>query len=113
MRAALLIALLPSLCAAAVPADEPPAPAKDVAIRAEYTLKTPRPRDPVLGGSKEKVVVTVRITEGVKTVRGANCNPFSKDEPVGKHWQAACRHWGFADVRVDFDAVKKGTSSHC
>jgi hypothetical protein len=24
-----------------------------------------------------------------------------------KHRQAACRHWGFAYVQVDFDAVKK------
>jgi hypothetical protein len=86
-------------------ADEPAA--KDLTLRAEYTLKTPRSRDPVLGGARDKVFVRVWIPAGVKTVRGGICNPFSKDEPVSKHWQAACRYWGFAYVQVDFDAVKK------
>lgn len=108
MRTILLAALLAGACVTVAPADEPPAPAaKDTTLRAEYTLKTPRPRDPVLGGAKDKLVVTVWIPDGVKTVRGAVCNPFAKDEPPGKHWQAACRHWGFAYVTVDFDAVKK------
>lgn len=79
---------------------------KGETYRAEYTLKTPRSREPVLGGSKDKVFVNVWLPDGVKTVRGGICNPFSKDEPVGKHWQAACRYWGFAYVQVDFDAVK-------
>ncbi len=86
-------------------ADEP-AP-KDLTARAEYTLKTARTRDPVLGGAKDKVFVSVWIPDGVKTLRGGICNPFSKDEPVSKHWQAACRYWGFAYIQVDFDAVKK------
>ena len=82
-------------------------PPKDITARVEYTLKTARTRDPVLGGAKDKVFVSVWIPDGVKTVRGGICNPFSKDEPVSKHWQAACRHWGFAYVQVDFDAIKK------
>ena len=76
-------------------------------MRTELTLKTPRSRDPVLGGSRDKIFVNVWIPDGVKVVRGAICNPFSKDEPVSKHWQAACRLWKFAYVQVDFDAVKK------
>lgn len=51
--------------------------------------------------------VSVWIPDGVKTVRGGICNPFSKGDDVSKHWQAACRHWQFAYVQVDFDAVKK------
>jgi hypothetical protein len=86
---------------------EPPATPKDVVARVEYTLKTPRGRDPVLGGARDKVFVTVWLPAGVKTVRGGICNPFSKGEDVGKHWQAACRHWQFAYVQIDFDAVKK------
>jgi hypothetical protein len=82
-------------------------PEKDMVVRTELALKTPRPRDPVLGGSREKVFFSVWIPEGVQTVRGAICNPFSRDEPVGKHWKAACRHWQFAYVQIDFDAVKK------
>jgi len=70
-------------------------------------LKTPRSRDPVLGGSRDKVFFQIWIPAGVKTVRGAICNPFSKDEPVSKHWQAACRHWRFAYLQTDFDGVKK------
>jgi hypothetical protein len=82
-------------------------PSKDITARVEYTLKTARTRDPVLGGARDKVFVSVWIPAGVKTVRGGICNPFSKGDDVGKHWQAACRHWQFAYVQVDFDAVKK------
>lgn len=99
----LLSPLLLAACGAAV-AQEPP---KDVVARAEYTLKTPRTRDPVLGGSKEKAFVTVWIPDGVKTVRGGVCNPFAKGDAVSEHWRAACRHWQFAYVQTDFDAVKK------
>jgi dienelactone hydrolase len=80
---------------------------KDLVVRTELPLKTPRSRDPVLGGSRDKVFFSLWIPEGIKTVRGAMCNPFSKDEGVSKHWQAACRHWQFAYVQTDFDAVKK------
>lgn len=106
-RILFLAALTASLFAAASPAYEPPVAPKDETYRAEYTLKTPRSRDPVLGGPRDKVAVSAWIPEGVKTVRGGICNPFSKGEPVSKHWQAACRHWGFAYVQVDFDAVKR------
>jgi hypothetical protein len=75
--------------------------------RVEYSLKTVRSRDPVLGGARDKVFVSVWIPDGVKVVRGGICNPFSKGDDVSKHWQAACRHWQFAYVQVDFDAVKK------
>lgn len=79
----------------------------DGRVRVELPLKTARSRDPVLGGARDKVFVAVWLPDGVKAVRGAVCNPFSKDEPVSKHWRAACRHWGFAYVQVDFDAVNK------
>ncbi len=79
---------------------------KDI-VRVEYSLKTPRSRDPVLGGSRDKVYFSVWIPPGVKTVRGAMCNPFSKGDAVSGHWQAMCKHWQFAYVQTDFDAVKK------
>lgn len=75
--------------------------------RVEYTLKTPRSREPVLGGARDKVFVSVWIPSGVKTVCGALCNPFSKGDSVSTHWQAACKYWKFAYVQTDFDAVKK------
>lgn len=83
------------------------APNEDLTARVEYTLKTVRTRDPDLGGPRDKVSVSVWIPDGLKTLRGGICNPFSKGDDVGKHWQAACRHWQFAYVQVDFDAVKK------
>lgn len=82
-------------------------PTKDVTARVEYTLKTARTRDPVLSGPRDKVSVSIWIPDGVKTVRGGICNPFSKGDDVSKHWQAACQHWQFAYVQIDFDAVKK------
>ncbi|MCE9533858.1 MAG: hypothetical protein K8T89_22435 [Planctomycetes bacterium] len=93
-------------CATSVRA-EPPATTGHVIASVEYPLKTPRARDPALGGARDKVSVSVWIPEGVKVVRGGICNPFSKGDNVSKHWQAACRHWQFAYVQVDFDAVKK------
>jgi len=102
----ILLAFLLATGAAVVGA-EPPAPTGDVTARVEYTLKTARTRDPVLGGPRDKVSVSVWIPDGVKTIRGGICNPFSKGDDVSKHWQAACRHWQFAYVQVDFDAVKK------
>ncbi len=86
---------------------EPPAPTGDVTARVEYTLKTVRKSDPALGGPRDKVFVSVWIPEGVKVVRGGICNPFSRGDDVSQHWQAACRHWQFAYVQVDFDGVKK------
>lgn len=80
---------------------------EDSIVQSEYVLKTPRPRDPALGGPRDKVVFSVWIPEGVKTVRGGMCNPFSKGDGVSKHWMAMCRHWKFAYVQMDFDAVKK------
>lgn len=103
MRFGICMALCLLLTGAAAGADAP----ADLVVRAELPLKTPRPRDPVLGGARDKVFFQVTIPEGVKTVRGAVCNPFSKDENIGKHWRAACRQWGFAFVQTDFDAVKK------
>lgn len=81
--------------------------AADTLVQVEYTLKTPRSRPPVLGGEKDKLLYTVWIPDGVKVVRGAVCNPFSKGDGPGKHWQSVCRLWQFAYVQMDYDAVKK------
>lgn len=101
----ILLTILFTASAAVVGAEQ--TPIEDLTARVEYTLKTARTRDPVLGGPRDKVSVSVWIPDGVKTLRGGICNPFSKGDDVGKHWQAACRHWQFAYVQVDFDAVKK------
>ncbi len=77
-------------------------------FRVEYTLKTPRGRDPVLGGARDTVFFNVWLPRGVKVVRGAVCNLFSRDEPVSSHWKAVCQHWKFAYVQCDSEAVKKG-----
>jgi hypothetical protein len=99
--------LLATLVGIAHAQDSPVADAQGIVDRVEYTLRTPRPRDPVLGGARDKVYVSVWIPPGVRSVRGAICNPFSKGDSVSAHWQAACRHWKFAYVQTDFDAVKK------
>lgn len=88
-------------------AADPATSEHDIVAHMELPLKTPRSRDPVLGGTRNKVFFSVWIPAGIQTVRGAICNPFSKDEGVGNHWQAVCRRWKFAYVQTDFDAVKK------
>ncbi len=101
------VSVLIAIVLALLPVATKTAFAEDIVARQEYTLKTPRSRDPVLGGPRDKVLVSVWIPDGLKAVRGAICNPFSKGDKVSGHWQAACRHWQFAYVQVDFDAVKK------
>lgn len=96
-----------TLFVAALLTETCPAADKDVVARVELPLKTPRARDPVLGGARDKVYFQVTIPAGVATVRGAVCNPFARDEAVSNHWRAACRHWQFAYLQADFDAVKK------
>lgn len=76
-------------------------------FRVEYALRTPRGRDPVLGGARDKVFFNIWLPAGVKVVRGAVCNPFSRDEAVSSHWKAVCAYWKFAYLQCDFDAVKK------
>jgi hypothetical protein len=102
MRQGILLGVIGSWLACA-----PPARGDDTLLRIELALKTPRSRDPVLGGARDKVYFQVWIPEGVKVLRGGMCNPFSRDEPPGKHWQAAARLWEFALVQTDFDGVKR------
>ncbi len=102
-----ITAFLICLLASMAPGADAPTPEKDITVRTELPLKRPRSRNPVLGGSRDKVFFQVWIPAGVQTVRGAVCNPFSRDQAVSKHWQVACRHWHFAYVQTDFDAVKK------
>lgn len=84
-----------------------PAEASDRQLKVDLPLKTARSRPSALGGPQDRAEFTVWIPAGLKTVRGGICNPFSKMEDVSPHWQAACRHWGFAYVQADFDGVKK------
>lgn len=96
-----------SLLSLPLPAAEPETGKEGMIERVEYTLKTPRSREPVLGGSRENVAVSVWLPADVQVVRGAICNPFSRGDSVSPHWRAACQHWRFAYVQVDFDGVKK------
>lgn len=99
--------LLSAWAAETLPGTDTLAVEEDGIVRTELPLRTPRSRDPVLGGSRDKVAFSVWIPEGVKVVRGAVCNPFARGDSVSEHWKAACRHWQFAYVQTDFDAVKK------
>jgi len=104
---AAVTAIVMSILLAAPCRSEEASGEKVLTVRVEFPLKTPRSRDPVLGGARDRVYFSVTIPAGVKTVRGAICNPFSKDAPVSRHWLAACRHWQFAYVQTDFDGVKQ------
>ncbi len=46
------------------------------------------------------------LPDGVTVVRGAVVNPFHRPAATQRHWQEACRHWGFALVGCDFFGVK-------
>jgi hypothetical protein len=107
MRLLPLALLLPCLAIGLSRGADAPTAEQEITARIELPLKTARSREPVLGGARDKVFFSVWIPAGVKVVRGAVCNPFSRDAGVSAHWKAACRHWGFAHVQTDFDAVKK------
>lgn len=53
----------------------------------------------------DKVRLHVWIPDGVKVVRGAVVNPFNEKQVEQKHWQEACRAWGFALVGADYFGV--------
>ena len=53
----------------------------------------------------DKVHLNVWIPDGVKAVRGAVVNPFYAKAVEQKHWQEACRVWGFALVGADYFGV--------
>ncbi len=72
------------------------------AARVEYTLKTTRSRDPVLGGARDKVFVSVWIPAGVKTVRGALYLPLPASH-LGLHGPTP-------DERIDVRISMSGTT---
>ncbi|HYE19766.1 MAG TPA: hypothetical protein VEA69_15050 [Tepidisphaeraceae bacterium] len=103
----ILIAMLAACAAVHVPGAEPAPAGGDATLRVELPLKTPRKNPSALGGAPDKVAVTVWIPANTPVLRGGICNPFARGDEPGKHWQAACRHWGFAYVQIDLDGIKK------
>ena len=53
----------------------------------------------------DKVRLQVWLPDGVKAVRGAVVNPFYEKHVGQKHWQEACRAWGFALIGADYFGV--------
>ena len=57
-------------------------------------------------GGLEHVPFRIWLPEGVKTIRGVTFNPFYTKAVTQKHWQAACRQWGFGILAANFFGAK-------
>ena len=57
-------------------------------------------------GGLGHVPFRIWLPEGVKTIRGVTFNPFYTKAVTQKHWQAACRQWGFGILAANFFGAK-------
>ena len=57
-------------------------------------------------GGLGHVPFRIWLPEGVKTIRGVTFNPFYTKAVTQKHWQAACRQWGFGIMAANFFGAK-------
>ncbi|MEM7231894.1 MAG: hypothetical protein AAF517_06960, partial [Planctomycetota bacterium] len=53
-------------------------------------------------GGADHVSFRCWIPAGVKTIRGFTFNPYYTKAVTQKHWQAACRQWGFGILSSNF-----------
>ncbi len=53
----------------------------------------------------DKVRLNVWLPDGMQPLRGALFNPFNAKQVEQKHWQEACRVWGFALIGADYFGV--------
>lgn len=58
-------------------------------------------------GPADSVELAIFIPDGVKTIRGAVMNPFHLKSVEQRHWQEACRVWGFALIGANYFSVNK------
>lgn len=84
------------------------APAADQVFETQVKLKTPRSqKDKRAKGPADAAEFKLWLPDGVKKIRGVTYNPFYLDAVGQKHWQAACRLWGFGILAGNQFGVKK------
>ncbi|MEE2706340.1 MAG: hypothetical protein VX988_04775 [Planctomycetota bacterium] len=94
------------LLALVIPAPVP-ASAEDVYLDTLVKLRVPKKESKrSTEGGLEHVPFRIWLPEGVKTIRGVAFDPFYTKSVTQKHWQAACRHWGFGMLAANFFGAK-------
>ncbi len=101
MRLALTFAalLLPAIAVAQAP------PAEGV-TRVTVPLKSPKKESSRAERPLDRAIFDLWLPEDVEVVRGVVVNPFHRGATGQKHWQAACRHWGFGLVAGNYFGIK-------
>jgi hypothetical protein len=71
-------------------------------------LQTPKSdRDKRAQPPYDEVQFDLWLPGDVPVLRGVVVNPYHRPAATQRHWQEACRHWGFALVGCDFFGVKE------
>ncbi len=71
-------------------------------------LETPKKKEGRTEGGLEHAPFRCWLPPDAKTIRGLTFNPFYTKAVTQKHWQAACRQWGFGILGSNLFGVKKG-----
>ncbi len=79
--------------------------AEDKIINLEAPLSKPKKMSERSEGAADKVPYAVWIPDGVPVLHGAMVNPFYVKAAGQKHWQEACRQWGFVVVGANYFGV--------
>ena len=70
--------------------------AKDIYLDTLVKLRVPKKESKrSIEGGLGHVPFRIWLPEVVKSIRGVTFNPFYTKAVTQKHWQAACRQWGF------------------
>ncbi len=84
-----------------------PASAGDVYLDTLVKLRVPKKEGKrSTEGGLEHIPFRIWLPEGVQTIRGVTFNPFYTKAVTQKHWQAACRQWGFGILAANFFGAK-------
>lgn len=79
------------------------ATAQDVYLDTLVKLRVPKKNSKRSSeGGLEHVPFRIWIPAGVQTIRGVTFNPYYTKAVTQKHWQAACRQWGFGILAANF-----------
>jgi hypothetical protein len=77
--------------------------AQDQYLEARVKLATPKkPGKRSEEGGLKHAPFRLWLPGGVKTIRGLVVNPFYTKAVEQKHWQTACRQWGFGIMAANF-----------
>jgi hypothetical protein len=82
-----------------------PARAADETYHVEVPLAKAKKKSDRAVEPLDRVALHLWVPDGVKVLRGVAFNPFNDKQVEQKHWQEACRLWGFGIVGANYFGV--------